>query len=83
MASAAQGAPLDYCNGPAEPDAGVQDRLIRVAAIVKAELDRSGQSLALVSRSGLALQRFNQRYSHAGVSLKASGNTPSVNAALT
>jgi len=75
-ASAAQGAPLDYCNGPAEPDAGMQDRLIRVAAIVKAELDRSGQSLALVSRSGLALQRFNQRYSHAGVSLKASGNTP-------
>lgn len=48
---------------------------MRVAAIVKAELERSGQSMALVARSGLALQRFGQRYSHAGVSLKSSPNT--------
>ena len=54
----------------------MQDRLIQVAAVVKNELDRSGQTLALVARSGLALQRFDQRYSHAGVSLKASPNTP-------
>ncbi|NTV88726.1 MAG: DUF2145 domain-containing protein [Burkholderiaceae bacterium] len=74
--SAAWGASLDYCNGPSEPGAATQDRLIQVAAVVKAELDQSGQSLALVSRSGLALQRLDQRYSHAGVSLKASGNTP-------
>ena len=76
MAPAAWGAPLDYCNGPSEPGAALQDRLISVAGIVKAELDQSGQSLALVSRSGLALQRLNQRYSHAGVSLKLSSNTP-------
>jgi hypothetical protein len=69
-------ASLDFCNGPSEPGAGTQDRLIQVAAIVKAELDQSGQSLAIVSRSGLALERLDQRYSHAGVSLKASGNTP-------
>ena len=43
---------------------------------MKAELNESGQSLALVSRSGLALQRLGQRYSHAGISLKASPNTP-------
>ena len=67
---------LSYCNGQTEPSAEVQDRLIQVAAIVKKELDRSGQSLAIVSRSGLALQRLDQRYSHAGVSLKASSNTP-------
>ena len=54
----------------------MQDRLIQVAAVVKNELDRSGQTLALVARSGLALQRFDHRYSHAGVSLKASPNTP-------
>ncbi len=75
-ASAGWAAPLDYCNAPSEPGAALQDRLIRVAAVVKAELDQSGQTLALVSRSGLALQRLDQRYSHAGVSLKASGNTP-------
>jgi hypothetical protein len=76
VAFASRGASLDYCNGTGEPGAGTQDRLIQVAAIVKAELDRSGQRLALVSRSGLALQRLDQRYSHAGVSLKASSNTP-------
>ena len=65
-----------YCDGGNEPSAAVQDRLLQVAAIVKAELDQSGQNLALVSRSGLALQRLGQRYSHSGVSLKASPNAP-------
>jgi hypothetical protein len=67
---------LSYCQGQTEPSAAVQDRLIQVAAIIKNELERSGHSLAIVSRSGLALQRLDQRYSHAGISLKASRNTP-------
>lgn len=67
---------LQGCQGQMEPGAVVQDRLIQVAAIVKNELDQSGHSMALVARSGLDLQRFKQRYSHAGVSLKASPNTP-------
>jgi hypothetical protein len=67
---------LNYCQQTTEPTATVQDRLIQVAAIVKKTLDDSGQSLALISRSGLALKRLDQRYSHAGVSLKASPNTP-------
>lgn len=75
-ATSAQASSLNDCDGGAEPSAALQDRLLQVAAIVKAELDQSGQSLALVSRSGLALQRLGQRYSHAGVSLKASPNTP-------
>jgi len=76
LASSAQASSLNYCDGGTEPSAAMQDRLLQVASIVKAELDQSGQSLALVSRSGLALQRLGQRYSHAGVSLKASPNTP-------
>ena len=75
-ASSAHASSLNYCDGGTEPNAALQDRLLQVAAIVKTELDQSGQSLALVSRSGLALQRLGQRYSHAGVSLKASPNTP-------
>jgi len=67
---------LRYCQSQPEPDAAVQDRLIQVAAMVKDELERSGHSMALVARSGLALQRLDQRYSHAGVSLRASPNTP-------
>ena len=75
-ACTANASSLNYCQQATEPTAAVQDRLIRVAAIVKQTLDDSGQSLALISRSGLALQRLGQRYSHAGVSLKASPNTP-------
>ena len=54
----------------------MQDRLIQVAAIVKAELEASGHQAAIVARSGLALQRLGQRYSHAGVSLRANPNAP-------
>ena len=75
-AGPAHASSLNYCDGSTEPGAALQDRLLQVAAIVKAELDQSGQSLALISRSGLALQRLGQRYSHAGISLKASPNTP-------
>jgi hypothetical protein len=67
---------LRYCDEGRELDVAIQDRLIRVAGVVKDELEKSGQTLALVSRSGLALQRFDQRYSHAGVSIKGSANTP-------
>ena len=67
---------LRYCDAQVEIDAATQDRLIQVAGIVKTELEHSGQRVALVSRSGLALARFGERYSHAGVSLKASLNAP-------
>ena len=53
-----------------------QDRLLRFAALIKSELDASGDTVALIARSGLDLRRFGLRYSHAGVSLKASGNAP-------
>ena len=76
VAGTALAGSLSYCQGLTEPGAEVQDRLIQVAGIVKDELERSGQSLAIVSRSGLALQRLDQRYSHAGISLRASSNAP-------
>ncbi|HEY1392705.1 MAG TPA: DUF2145 domain-containing protein, partial [Methylibium sp.] len=53
-----------------------QDVLLRFGAIVKDELEKSGQSLVLITRSGLDLSRFGVRYSHAGLSLKASRNAP-------
>jgi hypothetical protein len=65
-----------FCTDDTPPAAAVQDRLIQVAAVVKAELETSGHSAAIVARSGMALQRLGQRYSHAGVSLQASPNTP-------
>lgn len=67
---------VGVCSSTPTLTAQQQDHLLRFAAIVKQELDASGQALALVSRSGLNLQRFGVRYSHAGMSLKASENTP-------
>ena len=67
---------LRYCDGAAPVSAAQQDRLLRFAAVVRSELESSGQSVALVARSGLNLQRFDLRYSHAGVSLRSSDNTP-------
>jgi hypothetical protein len=71
-ASAAQ----TYCDRPAPLSAQQQDRLLQVAALVRRELEASGQEVALISRSGLNLQRFGIRYSHAGLSLKANDTAP-------
>ena len=67
-----------YCDADAANrlSAGQKDRLFRLAAIVKAELDDSGAPLALIARSGLDLSRVQQRYSHAGISLRAGPETP-------
>ncbi|MDM4768151.1 DUF2145 domain-containing protein [Pelomonas sp. SE-A7] len=75
-ALSAQAGSLQLCSKPADPTAEQKDRLLRFAAVIKAELQDSGQALALVSRSGLDLERFKLRYSHAGVSLRDSANAP-------
>ena len=74
-AGAAQAGSLRFCDVPASVDAREQDRLLRFAAIVKAELDAAGGEAAIVARTGLALERFGVRYSHAGVALRR-GDTP-------
>jgi hypothetical protein len=64
------------CGRSTPLNAAQQDRLLRVAELVKRELDASGARVALVSRSGLDLGRFGIRYSHAGLSLKGSAHAP-------
>jgi hypothetical protein len=59
-----------FCDRPTPLSARQQDRLLQVAALVRRELESAGQVVALISRSGLDLQRFGIRYSHAGFSLK-------------
>lgn len=65
---------LLFCSNPIESSAHDQDRWLQVAAIIKSELDRSDAPVALVARSGSALEWLGHRYSHAGVSLRASRN---------
>ena len=64
------------CDQPERLSPAQKDTLLRFGGIVKDELEKSGQRVALIARSGLDLSRFAVRYSHAGVSLKASENTP-------
>ncbi len=53
-----------------------KDKLFRFGAVIKDQLEASGQSLAFIARSGLDLGRFGVRYSHAGLSLKGGLSTP-------
>lgn len=69
------GSPV-FCGRGAPLSAVQQDRLLQFAAIIKQQLEGSGAQVALIARSGLDLDRFGLRYSHAGISIQASGNGP-------
>ena len=75
-ATAVQAGSLRLCDRPAALTAREQDHLLRLAGIVRRSLEDSGAAVALVSRSGLDLERFGQRYSHAGIALRASVQGP-------
>ena len=76
LSGVAHSAALQLCESPQQPDATQQDKALRLAAIVKAELAASAGGVALISRSGVDLSRFGFRHSHAGFALKASRNAP-------
>lgn len=67
---------LRACDPADTLDAAQKDKLFRFGAAIKAELDKSGRRVAVVARSGLDLDRFGIRYSHAGFSLQASPDVP-------
>jgi hypothetical protein len=75
-AASAQAASLSLrlCDRPSPLSAQQQDRLLQFAAVARRELEATGERVALIARSGIDLSRFDVRYSHAGVSLKASDN---------
>ncbi len=65
-----------FCDRPQVHDAAQQDRMLRFAAIVRAELEASGEEVALISRTGINLDRLGVRFSHSGVSLRRDGEVP-------
>lgn len=71
-----QAGTLRYCDAPPKMSAAQQDKLLRVAGILKDELERSGTRAALIARSGLNLRWFGMRYSHAGLSLAGNDDAP-------
>jgi hypothetical protein len=71
-AAASAGIPT-FCERGKQTGALEQDRVLRFAGAVKRELDASGGGVALISRAGLDLSRFDLLYSHAGLALKDDG----------
>ena len=75
-ATPARAGVLRACDRGLQPSAVQQDRLLRFAALLRATLEAADTPVALVARSGTDLRRIGQRYSHAGLSLRDSPNTP-------
>lgn len=67
---------LRPCDAAPPTSAVQQDRLLQFAAVVRETLAEAPEPVALVSRSGLDLARFGQRYSHAGLALRDHGDGP-------
>lgn len=70
-AGAARASSGGYCDRSHPLNAAEQDRLLRFAAVLREELGASEDSVALVSRSGLDLSRFQIRYSHAALAWRS------------
>ncbi|MFO1267345.1 MAG: DUF2145 domain-containing protein [Rubrivivax sp.] len=75
-AFAGSGASSRYCDVESRLNVADKDRLLRFAALIRAELDRSGAEAAIVARTGLDLARWDIRHSHAGISVKNGADTP-------
>ena len=74
--AAAQAGLPAFCQQTIDISAAEQDRVLRFAGVVKAELERSGARVALIARAGLDLSRFGQLYSHAGIALRDNPGGP-------
>ncbi|MGJ7527490.1 DUF2145 domain-containing protein [Variovorax sp. GB1P17] len=64
-----------FCDRTKPLTADQQDRLLRLAVVVRDELSASGDGAVLISRSGLDLSRFRIRYSHAAVAWRDENDT--------
>jgi hypothetical protein len=67
---------LAFCDLGARLSAEEKDRLFSFGTHLKAELERTGARMALVARSGLNLEALATRYSHAGIALRDSAESP-------
>jgi hypothetical protein len=73
---AAQAGSPRLCERGVELSATQKDHRLRLVAQTRQLLQQAGTGVALIARSGVDLARFAQRYSHAGISLRDSPNTP-------
>lgn len=67
VAQAGSSAAFEFCDRNQTLSASDQSTLLHLASVVRQELANSNSDIALISRSGLNLSRFNIRYSHAAI----------------
>lgn len=72
---AAQASTWRLCEKPSQLGAAQHAQRLQLAAELRRELEASGATVALVSRSGVDLRRFGVQHSHAGVALADSPHT--------
>jgi hypothetical protein len=65
-----------FCDRSEVQNARQQDRLLRFAAVVRAELEASGADVALISRTGIDLKHLGIRFSHTGIGLRQGADVP-------
>ncbi|MDO5289754.1 MAG: DUF2145 domain-containing protein [Pseudomonadota bacterium] len=75
-ASPSAGSSMAFCQPGPTQSAATQDRILQLASAVRAAVSASGARIALIGRSGLSLERFGLRYSHAGVLLADGTDVP-------
>jgi len=64
------------CTPAPAHSAAIQDRLLQVATWVRQALEATGGTVALVARSGQALDAIGHRYSHAAIALRHNPQGP-------
>jgi len=72
----AQANPLVFCSQKVSLTPEQQDKLLLFSGKVKELLAKSGHRAAIISRSGIDLDKFGIRYSHSGFTLRDSKSTP-------
>lgn len=67
---------LIFCSRPPQPTVEVKSRLLLFSNALRQMLAGTSSRAVIISRSGLDLDRFNLRLSHAGVSLRDNPDAP-------
>jgi hypothetical protein len=76
LANTAAASSLMFCEQSSQQSVARKSDLLLFSQQVRQLLDGSGHQAAIISRSGLDLERFHIRLSHAGISLRNNPNSP-------
>lgn len=65
-----------FCDETQTFDASAQSRMLRLAALIRSTVEASGQEIAVISRSGIDLERLGITFTHSGVLLAQGAKLP-------